>query len=170
MDSNQSVVERLNNGTDQTRAKVASKVSAPREAHARVSLSVWSASCMFCLATFVVGRGVVCVWSMAPAAPPGKRRCLVSQGVECLKVFDIISGPDRWQGSGVSPAGGGRIFLSLFVPLHIRVIVCACVRVCVCVLARRCGQCVYWCDITMGPRYQRRMLMRHTIHRIICIC
>ena len=39
---------------------------------------------------------------MAPAAPPGKPRCLVSEGVECLKVFDIISGPDRWQGSGVS--------------------------------------------------------------------
>jgi hypothetical protein len=40
---------------------------------------------------------------MAPAAPPGKPRCLVFESVECLKVFDIISGPDRWQGSGVSP-------------------------------------------------------------------
>ena len=28
--------------------------------------------------------------------------------VECLKVFDIISGPDRWQGSGVSPSAGGK--------------------------------------------------------------
>ena len=37
--------------------------------------------------------------SMAPAAPPGKPRCLVSEGVWCLKVYDIISGPDRWQGS-----------------------------------------------------------------------
>ena len=46
--------------------------------------------------------------SMAPAAPPGKPRCWVSEGVECLKVFDIISGPDRWQGSGVSPAAGGE--------------------------------------------------------------
>ena len=65
MDSNQSVVERLNNGTDQTRATVASKVSAPRAARARVSLCVWSALCMFCLATFVVGRGVVCVCTYA---------------------------------------------------------------------------------------------------------
>jgi len=24
-------------------------------------------------------------------------RCLVSEGVGCLKVFDIISGPHRWQ-------------------------------------------------------------------------
>ena len=46
--------------------------------------------------------------SMAPAAPPGKPRCLVSEGVWCLKVYDIISGPDRWQGSGVSPAAGGE--------------------------------------------------------------
>jgi len=34
--------------------------------------------------------------------------CLVSEGVECLKVFDIISGPDRWQRSGVPPAAGGK--------------------------------------------------------------
>jgi len=40
--------------------------------------------------------------SMAPAAASGKRRCLVSEGVGCLKVFDIIFGPDRWQESGVS--------------------------------------------------------------------
>jgi hypothetical protein len=44
---------------------------------------------------------------MAPAAPPGKPRCMVSEG------DDIISGPDRWQGSGVSPAGGGEKFWAL---------------------------------------------------------
>ena len=27
--------------------------------------------------------------SMAPAAPPGKRRCLVSDGVWCLKVLSV---------------------------------------------------------------------------------
>ena len=54
--------------------------------------------------------------SMAPAAPPGKPRCLVSEGVWCLKVYDIISGPDRWQGSGVSPAAGGENFWAFFSP------------------------------------------------------
>jgi len=39
--------------------------------------------------------------SMAPAAPPGKPRCLVSEGVECLKMFDI-------RGPGFPPAGGGE--------------------------------------------------------------
>ena len=30
--------------------------------------------------------------AMAPAAPPGKPRCMVSEGVWCLKVYDIIRG------------------------------------------------------------------------------
>ena len=68
----------------------------------------------FCLCERETERGVYACASMAPAAPPGKPRCWVSEGVSCLKVFDMISGPDRWQGSGVSPAAGGRIFFSLF--------------------------------------------------------
>ena len=47
---------------------------------------------------------------MAPAAPPGKPRCMVSEG------DDIISGPDRWQGSGVSPAAGGKKIWAFFSP------------------------------------------------------
>jgi hypothetical protein len=39
--------------------------------------------------------GSVMPKAMAAAAAPRKPRCLVSEGVECLKVFDIISGPDR---------------------------------------------------------------------------
>ena len=71
------------------------------------------------------------VRSMAPAASPGKPRCLVSEGVECLKVFDIISGPDRWQRSGVPPAAGGKKKLGLFSPLktYIPVCVCSCTSV-----------------------------------------
>ena len=53
--------------------------------------------------------------SMAPTAPPGKPRCWVSEGV-CLKVYDIISGPDRWQGSGVSPGAGGKKNWAFFSP------------------------------------------------------
>ena len=49
--------------------------------------------------------------SMAPAAPPGKPRCWVSEGVWCLKVYDIISGPDRWQGSGVPRPAEAGFFL-----------------------------------------------------------
>ena len=37
---------------------------------------------------------------MAPAAPPGKPRCLVSEGVWCLKVYDIISGLIDGRGRG----------------------------------------------------------------------
>ena len=44
---------------------------------------------------------------------PRQAQVMVSEGVWCLKVYDIISGPDRWQGSGVSPAAGGKIFLGL---------------------------------------------------------
>ena len=62
--------------------------------------------------------------SMAPAAPPGKPRCLVSEGVWCLKVYDIISGPDRWQGSGVSPAAGGKFFWAFFSPSKHAICVC----------------------------------------------
>ena len=40
---------------------------------------------------------------MAPAAPPGKPRCMVFEGLRCLKVYDIR----------VSPAAGGEIFFSL---------------------------------------------------------
>jgi len=39
-----------------------------------------------------------------------------SPGVWCLKVHDIISGPDRWQGSGVSPAAGGKKIWAFFSP------------------------------------------------------
>ena len=56
---------------------------------------------------------------MAPAAPHGKPRCMVSSGVWCLEVYDIISGPDRWQGSGVSPAAGGENFWAFFSPQNI---------------------------------------------------
>ena len=54
--------------------------------------------------------------SMAPAAPHGKPRCWVSEGVWCVKVYDIISRPDRWQGSGVSPAAGGENFWAFLFP------------------------------------------------------
>jgi hypothetical protein len=56
-----------------------------------------------------------------------RRRPPASPGVWCLKVYDIISGPDRWQGSGVSPAAGG----SPLSPLTER-----CVCVCVCTSVR----------------------------------
>ena len=45
-----------------------------------------------------------------------RRRPPASPGVWCLKVYDIISGPDRWQGSGVSPAAGGENFWAFFSP------------------------------------------------------
>jgi len=61
---------------------------------------------------------------MAPAAAPGKPRCMVFEGVWCLKVYDIISGPDRWQGSGVSPAAGGEKFWAFFSPSKHTICVC----------------------------------------------
>ena len=72
---------------------------------------------MVCMYTLITSRP----WRRRrpPAAPPGKPRCLVSEGVWCLKVYDIISGPDRWQGSGVSPATGGESFVS------VRILTCA---------------------------------------------
>ena len=42
---------------------------------------------------YVLGNNYLSCMSMAPAAPPGKPRCWVSEGVWCLKVYDIISGP-----------------------------------------------------------------------------
>ena len=44
---------------------------------------------------------------------PRQAQVLVSEGVECL-VLDIISGPDRWKGSGVSPGRRRRRISSLF--------------------------------------------------------
>ena len=48
----------------------------------------------------------------------------MSEGVWCLKVYDIISGPDRWQGSGVSPAAGGQNFWAFFSPSKHTICVC----------------------------------------------
>ena len=62
--------------------------------------------------------------SMTPAAAPGKPRCMVFEGVWCLKVYDIISGPDRWHGSGVSPAAGGENFWAFFSPSKHTICVC----------------------------------------------
>ena len=40
---------------------------------------------------------------MAPAAPPGKPRCLVSEGVWCLKVYDIMPPCGVGRGPGFPP-------------------------------------------------------------------
>ena len=80
---------------------------------------------------------------MAPAAPLGKRRCLVSEGVWCLKVFDIIPGPDRWQGSGVSPAAGGKKNWAFFSPSK-HTYMCVCVCVCVCTHTHGHGMHYTW--------------------------
>ena len=53
-----------------------------------------------------------------------RRRPPASRGVWCLKVYDIISGPDRWQGSGVSPAAGGENFWAFFFPSKHTICVC----------------------------------------------
>ena len=63
---------------------------------------------------------------MAPAAAPGKRRCMVSEGVWCLKVYDIISGPDRWQGSGYTCPLCHYTHISTSAPLSFIISICMC--------------------------------------------
>ena len=51
------------------------------------------------------------------------------QGAECLKVFDIISGPDRLWGPGFRKTLG--LFTSQCSAVALGVCVCVCVCVCV---------------------------------------
>jgi hypothetical protein len=78
---------------------------------------------------------------------------MVSEGVWCLKVYDIISGPDRWQGCGVSPAAGGEKIWAFFSPSkHI---------ICVCIHRDR---------ETEGRREREREGERETVCIVMCMC
>ena len=58
----------------------------------------------------------ICGMFHGAGGAPRQAWVMVSEGVWCLKVYDIISGPDRWQGSGFSPAAGGENFWAFFSP------------------------------------------------------
>ena len=66
----------------------------------------------------------ICGMFHGAGGAPRQAWVMVSEGVWCLKVYDIISGPDRWQGSGFSPAAGGENFWAFFSPSKHTICVC----------------------------------------------
>ena len=50
----------------------------------------------------------------------------MSEGIWCLKVYDIISGPDRWQGSGYTCPLCHYTHISTSAPLSFIISICVC--------------------------------------------